>query len=197
MKSTIHSCVFAASLAVATIAFAQVAAPAVDSPATDAKPKPDLTPQQQKIADLIKQLGADDFAKRDEASDELQKLGPEALPALREALRNDDPSVRSYAEWLVPKMEGRRDPRRTGAARLDAQQQFGIIGGGGRIQLAAPRANRIAVNVAAANGVKVTNINDGDRQITIQEDANGIRMSIIDNKNGKPETQDYEAKSLD
>src|SRR5258706_10623557 len=130
MKSTIPSCVFAASLAVPTIAFAQAPAPAVDSPATEPKPKPDITPQQQKIADLIKQLGADDFAKRDEASDELQKMGVEALPALREALRNDDPSVRSYAEWLVPKMEGRPDPRRQNAAQFRGQQ-LGIAPGGG------------------------------------------------------------------
>ena len=206
MKSTIHSCVFAASLAVATIAFAQVAAPAVDSPATEPKPKPDITPQQQKIADLIKQLGADDFAKRDEASDELQKMGVEALPALREALRNDDPSVRSYAEWLVPKMEGRRDPRRQNAAQFRGQQ-LGIAAGGGMVgvggaggggfQLIGPRNGRVNVNVAAANGLRVTNINDGQRQINIQEDADGIRMTVTENKDGKQEQKEYKAKSIE
>ena len=38
--------------------------------------KADATPQQQKIADLIKQLAADDFATRTAASNELLKLGP-------------------------------------------------------------------------------------------------------------------------
>src|SRR3954468_13860683 len=99
MKSALQSCVLAASLGLGGFVFAQVAPPAADNPAAE-KPKTEQTPQQKKIADLINQLASDDFAKRDAASDELQKMGNEALPQLREALKHEDPSIRSYAEWL-------------------------------------------------------------------------------------------------
>src|SRR4051812_43246580 len=118
MNRGIHGSVFAASLFISGLAFAQAIAPgagaATAPPAqTTADPtvKAGNTPQQQKIADLIKQLGSDDFTTRDAASNELLKIGMEALPALKEALRSADPSVQSYAEYLVPKIEGGREGR--------------------------------------------------------------------------------------
>jgi HEAT repeat protein len=120
MNRAIRSSVFTASLFISSLAFAQVAAPGAAAPAAGepaaapaagAAAKADVTPQQQKIADLIKQLAADDFPTRDAASNELLKLGNEALPALREALKSEDPSIQSYAEYLVPRIEGGRDGR--------------------------------------------------------------------------------------
>jgi hypothetical protein len=209
MNWGIHGSAFAASLFLAGISFGQVAAPgagpapavqpapAADAPAAKAEP----TPQQQKIAGLIQQLAADDFAKRDAASEELQKLGAEALPALREAAKSEDPSIRSYADYLVPKIEGRREvrgQRRLNAYQANAAQQWGIAGNRGMpADVLVARAGRLNINVTATNGVRNTNVTDGDRQVNIQEGPDGIRMSVTENDNGKQVQKDYEAKSIE
>src|SRR5438105_4594687 len=114
MNRGIHGSIFAASLFLSSLAFAQAAPPA--APAADAPDAPaakaDTTPQQQKIALLIKQLGADDLATRDAARNERLQIGPDALAALKDALKSADPSIQSYAEYLVPKIEGTREGRR-------------------------------------------------------------------------------------
>lgn len=57
--------------------------------------KLELTPELKK---LIRQLDADDFADRMSASEQLAKLGKDALPALEEGVRSDSPeaSIRSF-----------------------------------------------------------------------------------------------------
>jgi len=211
MNRPIHASVFAACLFVGGISFAQVAAPGTgpatgEPAATSVAPaaKAENNPQQQKIADLIRQLGSDDFATRDAASNELLKIGAEALPALKEALRSDDPSIQSYAEYLVPKIEGGRegrDARRNRAfARIGAGQQFGIAAnraGAADVLVARQGPGRVAVNIATNNNVRTANITDGDRQVRIQEGPDGIRMSVTDNDNGKQVQKDYEAKSIE
>src|SRR4051812_24526781 len=101
MNRGIHGSIVTACLFISSVAFAQ-AAPAAGTPDQPAPAaKTEATPGQQKIADLIKQLGADDFTTRDAASNELVKIGADALPALKEALKSEDPSIQSYAEYLV------------------------------------------------------------------------------------------------
>jgi len=215
MNRAIRASAFTASLFVASLAFAQVAAPgaapAADQPAATtpppaAAPKTELTPQQQKIADLIKQLAADDFPTRDAASNELLKIGPEALPALREALRNEDPSIQSYAEYLVPRIEGQRDGRdgrRLNAPRrIGGGQQPGIVGGGrmmqgGDVNVARIGGGRMAMNVTANDRTRTTNIIDGDRKVLIDEGPDGIRLSVTDTENGKTTQKDYKAQSIE
>ena len=46
------------------------------------------------IPALIKQLGDDSPKVRDQASEKLRHLGKDALPALSEALKSEDPEVR-------------------------------------------------------------------------------------------------------
>jgi hypothetical protein len=53
------------------------------------------------IARLIRQLGDDEFAKRQEASKALEATGEPALPALRKALKDDDAEIRRRAERLI------------------------------------------------------------------------------------------------
>ncbi|HEV8378313.1 MAG TPA: hypothetical protein VGP99_05650 [Tepidisphaeraceae bacterium] len=207
MNRAIHGTVFTASLFVASLAFAQAAAPAA-GPATDqpaanvpaATAKGELTPQQQKIADLIKQLGSADFPTRDAASNELLKLGVEALPALREALKSEDPSIQSYAEYLVPRIEGARegrDLRRFGGRRVAAGAMIVPVNPGLPRDVLVARAGRININVAANDGQRTTNIVDGNRKIVIDEGPDGIRMNVTDNDNGKVTQKDYEAKSIE
>jgi len=56
---------------------------------------------QQKIKDLIKQLGADDWQKREEATTELENIGEPAKALLEDALKNDDPEVRMRANNIL------------------------------------------------------------------------------------------------
>lgn len=194
MNRGIHGSVFTVSLFLSSVAFAQ-AAPAAGEPSAAPAPKAELTPNQQKIADLIKQLGADDFATRDAASNELLKIGPDALPALKEALKSEDPSIQSYAEYLVPKIEGggRRLTNRRGVVGPNRIQ----AGPGMPADVFVARNGRMAMNVTVHNDTRTTSIQDGDRRIVIDEGPDGIRMSVIDNDGGKPVQKDYEAKNID
>jgi len=100
------------------------------------------------------------------------------------ALKNDDPSVRSYGEWLVPQNEGRRDPVAPALPDSTPSSNSGLIGGG-RVQLAVPPPIHRR-QCRRANGVKSkANINDGDRQVTIQEECQRHPHDRHDTKDGK------------
>src|SRR5688572_29844468 len=54
-----------------------------------------------RVRKAVKQLGDDDFNKREEAAKQLQEIGEPALPDLREAAASPDPEVRERARWLA------------------------------------------------------------------------------------------------
>jgi carboxyl-terminal processing protease len=58
-------------------------------------------------AKLIRQLGSESFEEREAAARALEDLGLDALPALRQALADDDPEVRRRARILFEGLEGR------------------------------------------------------------------------------------------
>ena len=74
---------------------ALVVAPAAEAPKADA----------ERIAQLIKQLGSDEFEAREKATRELEAIGTPALDALRKALRDGEAEVKTRAEALIGKME--------------------------------------------------------------------------------------------
>ncbi len=51
--------------------------------------------------DVARDLGSDDYAKREAASRELEEMGTIAIPALEEAEKSDDPEVRERASELI------------------------------------------------------------------------------------------------
>jgi hypothetical protein len=57
------------------------------------------------IDKLVEQLGSPRFAERERASKALRERGPDALPALRKALKTTDEEVRKRAEALIPPLE--------------------------------------------------------------------------------------------
>ncbi len=60
----------------------------------------------KKIAGLIAKLDDDDFSVREEASAELHKLGPDALPSLRRTLdESKSAEVRQRAQVLLEKLD--------------------------------------------------------------------------------------------
>lgn len=60
-----------------------------------------------RIARLVKQLGHDNFTKREEASKELNAIGEPALDALRKATSDDDGEIRRRAEKVLAAITGR------------------------------------------------------------------------------------------
>jgi hypothetical protein len=58
-----------------------------------------------KVEKLVKQLGAEDFKEREAATEELEKIGEPAVPALKEALKSEDAEVRSRAELILKEIE--------------------------------------------------------------------------------------------
>jgi HEAT repeat protein len=59
----------------------------------------------KEIARLVKQLGDDDFDKREEATARLKEIGEPALDALDKAKSSRDAEVRRRAEEIVPIIE--------------------------------------------------------------------------------------------
>src|SRR5947209_1009652 len=53
----------------------------------------------------VTRLGAEAFAERDAAARLLERLGAAALPALRGAVRSEDPEVRRRAAAIVERIE--------------------------------------------------------------------------------------------
>lgn len=80
----------------------------------------------QKLAQLIRDLGADDFKTREEATGKLKLIGPPALPALRQAAKDDDPEVRSRARAILKTVS--KAARAEAVRRLMAIRALGELG---------------------------------------------------------------------
>lgn len=65
--------------------------------------------KKDRVGRLIHRLGSDLFSEREEAGRELDRIGPPALAALRDAAKSDDPEVRRRAARLARRIERRRD----------------------------------------------------------------------------------------
>jgi HEAT repeat protein len=84
-------------------------------------------PTAEKIEQLIKQLGHDDFDTREKATRELVEIGKPAIPQLNKAVKdNNDPEVQRRAQGIVEKIKssaqfvrealGDKDPKERKAA---------------------------------------------------------------------------------
>ncbi|MBN9119548.1 MAG: hypothetical protein J0I06_10390, partial [Planctomycetes bacterium] len=60
-------------------------------------------------AELVAQLGSDDFAQRESAVAALEKAGAAAIPALRDALKSPEPEVRQRAAAVLTKLQRAAD----------------------------------------------------------------------------------------
>jgi hypothetical protein len=111
-----------------------------------AQQTPAATPEdlKAKIDKLVKELGADEWAARENASKELLKIGKPALPALKEALKSKDPEVATRAKDLVEKVEG------SGSA-VDQLRALGPAGQAA-VQLRVVKERRTVTSSAGAAG---------------------------------------------
>ncbi len=89
-----------------------------------------LTKSEREINRLIDQLGSERFQDREQATQELLKLGKSALPSLKEALKSSDAEVRHRAQRLIdgilaPEME-KELAKLTGTWKLVAFEGDGV-----------------------------------------------------------------------
>ena len=61
------------------------------------------------VAELIKDLGNTDYVRREQAEDNLFKLGRLAVPELKKALKDMDPEVMTRAERLLLELKEQLD----------------------------------------------------------------------------------------
>jgi len=66
-----------------------------------------------KIEKLIQQLGSEDYATREKATEELRKIGTPAREALRKAAENPDPEVQTRARSLLQEIEKPRESEKS------------------------------------------------------------------------------------
>jgi hypothetical protein len=143
------------------------------------------TKPADRIAQLVGQLGAEDFQTREQASEELRKLGRSALPALKEAAKSEDPEVQQRAQAIIARIE-KGEP--TDLANRDWRAlpgPWGLVGG------------HRNVRVTVVDGVKTIDAQENGRKIRITEDANGIDMTITENRDGKEVSEQFQAKDAE
>lgn len=73
-----------------------------------APPKPPLPPTPEvlrQIDEKVKDLAADDFTRREAATEWLAAVGPAAVPAVKRAAADTDPEVRSRARRILEEIE--------------------------------------------------------------------------------------------
>jgi hypothetical protein len=76
-----------------------------------------VSPQDEKRAEeLVKRLGDEQYALREQATRELKALGPAAVPALRQAARSGDAEVKRRARDCLGSVEAGLRPELAGAA---------------------------------------------------------------------------------
>jgi hypothetical protein len=142
----------------------------------DEAAKPTVSPELQK---LLQQLDADDFDDRASASEQLSKLGKDALPALEEGVRSDSPEVATRSFDLLQQLFEKGDEAAKVAAKssldklaqgsdrvaaqakkmlepkpvpMDPNDSTGRVRilGGGAIRILGPRMVRAPVPIAPA-----------------------------------------------
>jgi hypothetical protein len=185
-----------AALCIAAPALAKNA-PVKKPPTTGPSTAPATRPSaevQQRIDQLITQLGDPKYAVRDAATEELKKLGAVALSQLRDAVKNPDPEIAARAEYVLRDIEEQTNPKAASADDPTAgpipwRQGAQIQGGGIVVRLG-------GIHVAG-QGARQVVINENGKQIRIVEDPQGITVTITEEKDGKPVTQEYKAKNAD
>jgi hypothetical protein len=141
----------------------------------------------RKIEALIRQLGAEEYAAREKATEELRKIGKPAEEALRRAAESDDAEVQSRARALLKDLEKPAAPEkpRAGAAprRAPGFNFQGFRGG--------------SLSVQSTNGDSVYKVSpsDGSEPFTLHRGADGsVRLEYGDGQGG---TKTAEAESME
>src|SRR5262245_171046 len=91
--------------------------------AADPRPGEEGTPEFEKAAELVKQLGHARYAIRESAANLLMDWGGTAVPALTAGAKSDDEEVRSRCTKLLPQAKASDWKRRAAAFLADADRK--------------------------------------------------------------------------
>jgi hypothetical protein len=171
---TARTILLAAVTAVASSTFTLAVDAVGSAPAPTAAPA--TKPADPQVQKMIDSLADDDPAIREAASQGLEKLGREALPKLKENADSENPEIRSRVRTLIRHAERRLPPA--------APQRAGGF---------SSHSTRMSIS----NGRKTIDIDDNGYKIRIEQSADGIKMSVTGEENGKAVTEDYTAKDAD
>jgi hypothetical protein len=144
-----------------------------------------LAQDQDRVQDLIRKLGSDDFETREKATEELKKAGKSAKDALQKASEeSEDPEVRARSRTILEEMAKaeRPAPRRIPLPQ-PGQGGFGFRGS--------------SVTVRSVNGDAVYTITPGDGNPTLtfhKAAAGAVKLEYPDEKG---ETKTAEAPTLE
>jgi hypothetical protein len=193
---------------------------AADEPAA---PPPLLEPATDFDA-LIKQLDADNFADRQNASEKLSEAGAAAIEPLQKAAGSDSREASRRAIEILTKhlesdalkaiarqaLEKIASSDRPIASRLakaalnpkpEGQDQPGVIQlvpGQIQIQVQAVAGNGRNVRTKITDGVKEIEAEENGQKVKIVDDPkNGIKLEITETKDGKETTRKVEAKNAE
>jgi hypothetical protein len=87
----------------------------------DPKPGEEGTPEFQKAAALVKQLGDKRYAVRESAAKQLVEMGPAAVPALTAGTKSEDEEVRNRSVALLPQAKAAAWKRLAAAYLADTE----------------------------------------------------------------------------
>lgn len=136
---------------------------------------------QDAPADLVRKLGADDYAEREKAAEALRKLGKGAEEALRKGQESEDPEVRSRSKALLEELQPKAAPRR---APRPAPGPFGQ----------GFRGSSVSVQSINGDSTYVITPGDGTPALTFRKAAaGGVKMDYPDEKG---QAKSVEAASL-
>lgn len=94
----------------------------------DGRAQPEASAKPERIAALVKQLGHDEYAKREEASTALSAIGDSALAALRKAANSDDdPEIRYRAKQIAEDVTRRTRAATTKKALKELQGTWTLV----------------------------------------------------------------------
>src|SRR5262249_36397161 len=87
----------------------------------DPRPGDEGTPEFQKAATLVKQLGYKRYSAREAAAKQLIEMGPAAFPALTAGTKSEDEEVRNRSVALLPQAKAAEWKRRAAAYLADTE----------------------------------------------------------------------------
>lgn len=132
---------------------------------------------QDRIQDLIRKLGSDDFTTREQATEELKKAGKSARPALQKAAdESEDPEVRQRARTILE--ESAKAPVPTPRRVAPAPAPPGVPGRPG-LRVGS------SVSVKSVNGDTTYTITPGDGSPVLtffKAMAGGVKLDYTDEK---------------
>lgn len=199
---------------------------ATDEPAAASAPASGGAAESGDLPALIKQLDADEFSSRRDASAKLQQLGKAAIPALQQAALGDSREVTTRSLEILEKHFSGGDEEAKAAAKAALQQiadskhmaarrakdilnppppqpeqvarAIRLAPGAIQIQVQAAAGNGVVRRMKIANGVKEIEVDENGQKVKILEDPQkGIEVESTEKVDGKEVTKKYAAKNIE